>query len=663
MHVHERKIVKEVFSSKKTVHLLYKGARLGVIIHNILKSTKEPLVVLGCPQKFIAKLKETEKPVTEKTSKIAQQKTPLKIKEIDTKTSKKRRTALYTEGGCVFVSEHIFLCDILKENVSSENIRVLYILSERFVQPSKNIMDFILFSANGYMSILCEWSSDYSSSELIRKGEFASSGIFLYPSFRKSVTRSLGDFEITKISVPIGTGRELIQTEISELMRKIKNLPGKKAFEEYVQRIHKLLEVSLNILYNASIGKFIEYFELLTDIDHTMRALVSMSGIADSSYARNTIYKDVISWTLLPEVEVIKQMSQEMKETEKESPKETELNRIVTAKKNAVIFADKLENPFSSGLRIERASKLIRVLRKAISQSENNEIKLILLNYSVEFLRKLKLAVRRYKKREVRIEVTILQLKGSLEEFLRLEGITAEKDEFIRTIGIKQNKPESTDKKSFKKRAEDPKAPNIQIDLRELRCTLPLHLSQKFNNQFNFDFTQLIIGDYVLNNTYFIERKRIDDFISSLSSGRLFKQLQALEYSKGSSYLLIEFPENDKICFQKYRNKLQELDLTGKIVNLLLTMKNTYIFYSSIPKHSSSLIQALARKPPSEREKTKNPPEIIEALLCIPGIDYKNIDKILNNFKSMYDLITSEKEKIISILGNDLGSKTYHFFN
>ncbi|KAI5190560.1 DNA excision repair protein ERCC-4 [Nematocida minor] len=660
MHSHEKRIVKEVLSWKRTIHMVYNGARVGVILKEIIRKTDETLVVIGAPRKYIEVISKSRKNKGDKSSTEK-----IKACRIDTKTSTKQRKAIYTGNGCVFVSEHIFLSDILKDNTPSSKMRLLYLLGSGAMHPSKTIMDFILFALKASVSILFSWSPEYSFPELVSKGYFPSAGIFLYPSFRKSVAQSMGDFEINEITISGGNERELIQHEILEVIKKVENILGKSALEGYIQCTAKLLQMSLSILYNASIDKFIEFFGEITDVNNNMKVLVKQLGVPDSMHARNTVYSSALGWMVLSQIEEIKQTALHIKEKEKISPKENVLMRVLQKEKdkNIAIIAHKLPKElFSSSLPVQSSKKIISIIRNLV-KTESPHV--VFLNYSIDLLRKFKLCRERWRKRGIEIELTVITIKNSVEEVNLFESMHREKDHFVSAIGIKQNRPKMIDRKVFTKTPDDPKAPVIQIDMRELRSKLPLHLAQHFTNTFRLEFEMLKIGDYVLNSTYYIERKRIDDFVSSLGSGRLFKQLQALEFSHGSSYLLIEFPDTNKISFLNYTNRMHEMDLTVKIVKLLLSIKSMYIFYSSTERHSTALINALARKPPREiQKKTKAySPSITESLLAIPGIDHRNIEIILNNFASLYDLITSEESRLIGVLGNELGQKTFSFFN
>ena len=56
----------------------------------------------------------------------------------------------------------------------------------------------------------------------------------------------------------------------------------------------------------------------------------------------------------------------------------------------------------------------------------------------------------------------------------------------------------------------------------------------------NVERKQISPGDYVLSDEYAIERKTINDFFSSLFSGRLFEQVERLKNTYRKPLLLLE---------------------------------------------------------------------------------------------------------------------------
>ena len=75
----------------------------------------------------------------------------------------------------------------------------------------------------------------------------------------------------------------------------------------------------------------------------------------------------------------------------------------------------------------------------------------------------------------------------------------------------------------------------IIIDYREKNSLVASYLIKE---NFNIEFKELKIGDYIVKDTI-IERKTIPDFISSIINGRLLKQLEDLKQYE-NKLLIIE---------------------------------------------------------------------------------------------------------------------------
>lgn len=68
------------------------------------------------------------------------------------------------------------------------------------------------------------------------------------------------------------------------------------------------------------------------------------------------------------------------------------------------------------------------------------------------------------------------------------------------------------------------KSDSIQliIDYREKRSNIEDCISKSLTT-FLYDFKQLKVGDYIVENQFIVERKTTNDFLNSIKSGRLFE--------------------------------------------------------------------------------------------------------------------------------------------
>jgi Fanconi anemia group M protein len=187
---------------------------------------------------------------------------------------------------------------------------------------------------------------------------------------------------------------------------------------------------------------------------------------------------------------------------------------------------------------------------------------------------------------------------------------------------------------------KNPKTP-ITIDHREKNSLVPAEL---YSQNFKIEFKQLPIGDYLINDTI-IERKEINDFIQSIKSKRIFKQLE--EIKQYPNYLLII---EGNIYTQK---TLHPNSLRGAILSAATSYKIPIIFVQH-PKETAQYISILAKK-----EKSKHPPIPtpiktnftnqswqIHILESFPGIGTKTAEKLLQKFKTLKQIFNLSEETL-----------------
>ncbi len=149
----------------------------------------------------------------------------------------------------------------------------------------------------------------------------------------------------------------------------------------------------------------------------------------------------------------------------------------------------------------------------------------------------------------------------------------------------------------------------------------------------------LEVGDYIVSDKIVIERKRVNDFISSIVDGRLFEQAKKLASSCPRPVLILE---GNLWTASKYRN-VHIHAILGAL--LTVTVKfNILVLLSRDSESTAFYIYELA-KIEQEKEKrgikttfarkSKSVKEIQIALLSsLPGIGPKRAEKILKEFRT-----------------------------
>lgn len=139
---------------------------------------------------------------------------------------------------------------------------------------------------------------------------------------------------------------------------------------------------------------------------------------------------------------------------------------------------------------------------------------------------------------------------------------------------------------------------SIIVDIREFRSFLPSVLER---SGFKLIVGQLSVGDYILAPEICVERKRIDDLISSLMSGRLYSQCMDMVKFYRHPVLLIEFEDDGEFGIQNIHSVPKFTvahSITSKIALLTLHFPSLCIVWSRSPSHSSRLIGNLKKNQP-----------------------------------------------------------------
>ena len=168
----------------------------------------------------------------------------------------------------------------------------------------------------------------------------------------------------------------------------------------------------------------------------------------------------------------------------------------------------------------------------------------------------------------------------------------------------------------------------IEIDYRERNCLVP-SLLKKLN--FEIEIKELKVADYIVKDVA-IERKTIDDFISSMINRRLSNQLQELQQYENKLLIIEGFEHQDL-----YSQNVNANALRGFILSILLKYKVPIIFTKN-QEDTAKFIYILANKQTKEmslnaKKKTLNKKEQLQFIIeSFPGIGPKTAKKLLEKF-------------------------------
>lgn len=254
-------------------------------------------------------------------------------------------------------------------------------------------------------------------------------------------------------------------------------------------------------------------------------------------------------------------------------------------------------------------------------------------------------------------EIYILQYKSTIDEQLFLEEIREEKEAFEKMIEERTKLPLKMELDVIE--MGDDRNYTIVVDSREMRSKLPFFLYRAGNS---LEIKILEIGDYLLDTGKCIERKAIEDFIGSLSSGRLYQQAQKMTHAYRNPILLIEFPDGKPVLgdFDKIENFRNSY--IAKFCLFLFNFPSIQVIWSNSHTSTVKIIRDIQNQDEDRKYITTFDPELYEALLCIPGVNSFNCKRICTEFSNLYDLATSDLERLEKTLDPLSAEKVYKFF-
>lgn len=191
----------------------------------------------------------------------------------------------------------------------------------------------------------------------------------------------------------------------------------------------------------------------------------------------------------------------------------------------------------------------------------------------------------------------------------------------------------------------------IIIDNRESNSRLCSLLCEKVQN---IEFSNLDIGDYVVGEDCIIERKSINDFISSILDKRIFDQISKLKEIK-KPLLIIEGDKNKLLQTSLHENVIYSI-----LLHILIDQKIP-IFFTNDENESLLLILNFARReqlgpsdsfsPHAHKQITTLPQMQKYFISALPFIGPKLACRLLKKAKTIKQLINAKEERLQKVEG------------
>ncbi|KAG6118975.1 hypothetical protein E4U13_008075 [Claviceps humidiphila] len=328
---------------------------------------------------------------------------------------------------------------------------------------------------------------------------------------------------------------------------------------------------------------------------------------------------------------------------------------------------------------------------------------IIMYEPDASFIRRVEVYRSSHNDRNVR--VYFMYYGGSVEEQRYLSNVRREKDAFTKLIKERASMslvmtvdphgmedPQDVFLRTVNTRiagggrlAATAQPPRVVVDVREFRSSLP---SLLHGRSMVIVPCMLTVGDYILSPTMCVERKSINDLISSFKDGRLFTQAETMFQHYKNVMLLIEFDQNKSFTLEPFADLSGSLssvgppnvssDLQSKIVLLTLAFPRLRIIWSSSPYQTAEIFESL-----KAQEEEPDPMAAVRAgldrdmrvedqvfnqepqemLAKVPGVTGKNIKNLVMGAENIREVANMEVGELKPLVGEGVGKAVYGFFN
>ena len=224
--------------------------------------------------------------------------------------------------------------------------------------------------------------------------------------------------------------------------------------------------------------------------------------------------------------------------------------------------------------------------------------------------------------------------------------------------------------------------PLLVFDEREFRSNLPFQLHRR---GLRIIPLTLLDGDYILSDAVAVERKSVPDLCQSISSGRVMKQMGALDRRYDCPVLLIECDRKKpfRLTYQSHLKanwgdpSQRDRVLRSKLVKVLSSTTKGTICWSRSPVHSALMFQRMKETVAVENVDPADPKLTVteardqdsegriamEILLRFPGVTRSNVSALINVAGSLAALPELSEETLTRALEETNGKILFAFLH
>lgn len=192
---------------------------------------------------------------------------------------------------------------------------------------------------------------------------------------------------------------------------------------------------------------------------------------------------------------------------------------------------------------------------------------------------------------------------------------------------------------------------SVIIDTREPKIIY--EIATKRLKDFKVESKKLELGDVVYNNVC-IERKSIDDFISSIRKSTFWSNIWLMKnnykspllYLEGDMYEYLHSITQRKGSLQSVEGSLATLALMGIPILHFAKPDSAFKYFNFLFKRASSTKSPQTTQLGFSKSKVKIHELRVQAIMCVPRIGNQTAERLLKEEGSVIKVIEKSKERI-----------------
>ncbi len=176
---------------------------------------------------------------------------------------------------------------------------------------------------------------------------------------------------------------------------------------------------------------------------------------------------------------------------------------------------------------------------------------------------------------------------------------------------------------------------------------------------------QLVVGDYIINDSIVVERKTKTDFIQSIINGRLFAQCEGMKKTGLIPLIIVEgnpFQTARNIKPEAIKGALLSISLAWQIPVIRSSGKEDTVELMIMAAHQHfNPPQFIYKKGRNSKSKQNQKHFFIQNL---PGIGPQLAHNLLTHFKTIESIILADIIDLIEVegIGKKKATALFHFF-